>query len=717
MLAVGFWWVLRTLVGGLFLGAASNVEAQSPLLIYTDHLVNGFQDWSWAARSLSNTSPVHSGSNSISVTASAWQALSFWHQDLNGPAYSNLTFWANGGTGGGQKVQLYIQYGTNSGPAFQLAVLPANSWLFYQIPLSKLGVANATNLNRINWQLTSSGSSGTFYVDDVELTSQPAPLVHLAVNVNQPLRVADSRWFGVNTAVWDGNFDTSTTISLLREIGPRIMRFPGGSLSDEYHWASNTTLTNTWHWSTSFANFVHVATNAGSQAFITVNYGTGTPGEAANWVRNANVTNHLGFKYWEIGNEVYGTWETDHNVYPNDPYTYAVRAADYYNQMKAADPTIKVGVVATPGEDSSSNGYTNHPALNPRTGRTHNGWVPVLLTTLGGLGVTPDFIVHHRYPEFTDSANPIGSDSDSFLLQCSTAWFADAAELRQEITDYLGSSGTNIELVCTENNSDAGAPGKQSTSLVNGLYYADSLSQLMKTEFNSFVWWDLRNGTDTGGCFDPELFGWRTYGDLGMVNGLNNVDPVFYAFKLMSLFIQPGEQVLSASSDYPLLSAYAARGANGEVRLLVLHKDTSTNFNAQIVINGFTPDNTAAVRGYGILQDEATRTNAIASAQDISTNTITGTSTNFNYSFPPLSLSLLTLAPAAPRLAILSTPASGGQLTLELQGQTGVRYVIQSASELSRWVNVTTNTLNSDTLDLIYPAPSGAQYWRAVWQP
>ena len=80
---------------------------------------------------------------------------------------------------------------------------------------------------------------------------------------------------------------------------------------------------------------------------------------------------------------------------------------------------------------------------------------------------------------------------------------------------------TNVELVCTENNSDAGAQGQQSTSLVNGLYYADSLGQLMQTEFNALVWWDLRNGTDTSGWFDSTLYGWRTFGDLGMVNGLN----------------------------------------------------------------------------------------------------------------------------------------------------------------------------------------------------
>ena len=52
----------------------------------------------------------------------------------------------------------------------------------------------------------------------------------------------------------------------------------------------------------------------------------------------------------------------------------------------------------TPGEDSYAN-YTSHPAYNSREGASHNGWTPVLLATLRASGVTPDFIIHHRYPE------------------------------------------------------------------------------------------------------------------------------------------------------------------------------------------------------------------------------------------------------------------------------------------------------------------------------
>jgi len=53
-----------------------------------------------------------------------------------------------------------------------------------------------------------------------------------------------------------------------------------------------------------------------------------------------------------------------------------------------------------------------------------------------------------------------------------------------------------------------------------------------------------------------------------MINGLSTRHPPFYAAKLMQHFVQPGDTILSASSDYPLLSAYAARGASGALTLL-----------------------------------------------------------------------------------------------------------------------------------------------------
>lgn len=761
---------------GLALAAvigAMTTHAQTSLIVYADGLVNGFQDWSWvpvAQRNFNNTSPVHSGSRSISATAAYWEGISFHHSEFDTSPYSEFSFWAHGGSSGGQRLQVYAEYGSSSAPAYTLPVsLPANTWQQFKIPLSTLGIANRPNVHRITLQLRNDGTSGTFYLDDIEFTAKPVPaLVNVSLNATQSVRIADARHFGVNIAIWDSYYDPpnhATTISLLQEMGSLTVRMPGGSTSDAYHWSANPP-----SWQASFPEFMRVATNTAAQMFVTVNYGSGTPQEAAAWVAYANGnaalygtpnditlgtdsngtdwrtvgywarlrtltaaqnpdnqfdflamgrSAPLGIKNWEIGNENYGTWETDNNVLTNHAYTYAFRATNYLALMKAADPTIKVGVVSVPGESSYDNGYRDHPARNPRTGVTNYGWTPVLLTTLKNFGVTPDFLVHHHYPEWTDPNNVAASpDNDATLLQSTGNWASDAANLRQQIADYFGPPGTNIELVVTENNSDAGQQGRQSTSLVNGLYYADSLGQLLKTEFKGFVWWDLRNGTDTAGFFGPNIYGWRTYGDLGMINGLNTRHPTFYAAKLMQYFARPGDKILNPTTDYNLLSAYAARRANGSIALLVLNKSLVTNLNAQITLNGFTPGTAATVRSFGIPNDEAARTNGPAALQDITTSSIANAGANFTYNFPRLSMTILTLTPTAPRLTILpqTTP---DEVVVQLQGQAEVPYVIQSSSNLLAWVSIGTSRPTGSTVNVtnVVAPDSSMKFFRAVWQP
>jgi hypothetical protein len=718
--------VFVPLVVALLLFSGQNVNAQANLPIYTDHLVNGFQDWSWAPRNMGSTF-FHAGTNSIAVTNSSFfQGISFHQNPFSTSIYTNLSFWANGGTNGGQVLEVYVALNDVDQSHYTIpGSLPANTWQQYFVPLTQLNAANKTNLTRITIR-DIGGNTTTFYLDDIQLNAKPAPpAVNISVNATQNVRSVDFRMFGFNTAIWDSNFDTSQTVSLLKEVGATILRFPGGSLSDEYHWGSNKTLSNTWTWVTSFSNFTHVATNVGVQAFITVNYGTGTPSEAANWVRHSNVTNNFGFKYWEVGNENYGTWERDWNTNllyrANDGWSYASRFYTYYNAMKAADPTIKVGIVVAPGEDSyiNQNSDHTHPATNLLTGQIHYGWTPVLLQTLKSIGITPDFAVNHRYPEYTGAGfQPNCPDSDALLLQSARAWADDAADLRRQIAAYFGPEGTNIELVVTENNADAGNQGRQSVSLVNGLYYAESLAQLMKTEFNSFIWWDFRNGADNAGAIDPTLYGWRTTGDLGMVGGLNTRYPAFYAAKLMQSFARPGDFILNASSDYLSLSAYAARRASGAISLLVANRDTVTNLNAQITLNGFVPGSSATLRSYGIPQDEATRTNGPAASKDIATNSIADAAGTFSYNFPPLSLNLFTLNPAAPTLTALSGQPPG-QFVFQLNGQSNVRYYTQNSTNLTTWTTVATNTLSSSVLLITNPIPpaSAMQFWRAVWLP
>ena len=714
----------------LWLLGISALSAQAPLWIYTDRLVNGFEDWSWIDRDMLQTGVVYRGTAAIRATGNAaqWPGLSFRREPFDARLYENLVFWAHGGTNGGQRLQVTAEDAAGTGPAYTLPTpLGANQWRQYTVPLSALGKANSTNLHRINLQLRANGTSGTFYVDDVYLTAKPAPaLVRMAVDASRVIRIADNRWFGVNAVIWDNDFadnptERNRTLGLLREMGMTTLRFPGGSLSDEYHWQSNRTRTNTWQWNTSFDEFMSVATNMQAEIFITVNYGSGTPEEAAAWVRYANVINRFGIRYWEIGNECYGPWEYDTNARPHDAYTYAVRAAEYIRQMKAVDPTIRVGVVAVPGEDRYDNGYRDHPGVNLRTGETRYGWTPRMLTALRNLGVRPDFLVHHHYPQWTQE-NPLHCPvSDPMALLSTGNWASDAADLRRQIQDYYGPGGEQIELVVTENNIDAGAQGRQSTSLVNALYYADSLGQLMRTEFNAFVWWNLRNGTDTKGAFDSTLYGWRTYGDLGMINGPATRHPVFYAAKLMSFFARAGDHIVEASSDYPWLAVHAARRANGHLTVLVLNKDSQVSLTAQLEMRGFRPRSPAVVRFYGIPQDEAARTNAPVSAQDLSHFEIAVAGPVFTNVFPPLSLTLFTFEPAPlepPRLSLVPR-SQPPRWELQITGPSGVPHVLEVSSNLLHWVAAATNQPTNGVWTSDWPMDAAwpQRYWRARLQP
>jgi alpha-L-arabinofuranosidase len=613
------------------------------MALYDDAFVNGWQDWSWASVNSANTNPVSTGTSSIAVRAAPFTALRFHHASMDSSNYTSLTFWINGGSAGGQILTLNGLLSGNAQPGYTLPPLVANTWQKITVPLSTLGVDNKPDLSDF-WLQETGGVDQTanpFYVDDVRLDLAPPPaVVNVTVDGKQKIREVDPRLFGLNAEIWDGSFNTTTTADLLNEADNQALRFGGGSLSDTYHWQTNTSDGSTTTWATNIDAFATIAVATHAEVFITSNYGTGTPQEAADEVKYTNKTKHYGFKYWEIGNENYGTWEVDHNVRPNDPVTYAMRFKDYFKQMNAADHSIKIGAVLVADEDSQAN-YTDETVTNPRTGQTHNGWSAVMLANFKKLGVIPDFVIYHRYEQAP------GGENDAFLLNSAKTWPNDAASIRQMLNDYLGNDAKKVEIVCTENNSVFSNPGKQTTSLVNGLFLADSLANIMKTEFNAFFWWNLRNGQETGNNNSASLYGWRNYGDYGIVTyatpaGPADRYPTFYVYKLLQHYARGGEKVVAAASDYNGLGIYAVRDHQTKtLRLLLINKHPTATLNVNIVVSGFKVGQQADVFTYGIPQDEAARTGT--GSADIAQSTVTLPGATFTWSPAPYSVTVIQL--------------------------------------------------------------------------
>ena len=153
-------------------------------------------------------------------------------------------------------------------------------------------MGNVTNLAGIEiWN--NSTLQSNFYIAGITLVAAPTPaIVHVSVNATNPVRTVDSRVFGINTAAWDGYLDTPSTISILTNMNNQALRWPGGSWGDIYFMTNEPPVC----WGRDTTNFIHVATNTHAQVYFIVNYGSGTPNQAADWVRICNITNHCSFQ-------------------------------------------------------------------------------------------------------------------------------------------------------------------------------------------------------------------------------------------------------------------------------------------------------------------------------------------------------------------------------------------------------------------------------------
>src|SRR5262245_58674534 len=174
---------------GVLLAFAPSALAQTDQLIYTDALVSGWQNWSWATINLANTSPVHSGTQSASVNADAWEAIYLHHDAFDTSGYTDLVFWIHGGATGGQLLQVQALLNGTAQSAVALAPLPANTWQKITISLASLGVANKPNMDGFWIQDRSGTTKPAFYVDDISLTAVPPPtVVNVTVDAAQTSR-------------------------------------------------------------------------------------------------------------------------------------------------------------------------------------------------------------------------------------------------------------------------------------------------------------------------------------------------------------------------------------------------------------------------------------------------------------------------------------------------------------------------------------------------
>jgi hypothetical protein len=449
--------------------------------------------------------------------------------------------------------------------------------------------------------------------------ADPAP-VRVTVNTRAGLATVPDTALGVNHAVWDSQLGTAETADLLGAAGVRMMRYPGGSYGDIYHWETHTAPGGFVAPNTDFDTFMAGVRRAGAQPIVIANYGTGTPEEAAAWVHSANVVKGYGVKYWEIGNELYGNghygaeWEADNHP-DKSPTGYANGVVAHSRAMKAVDPTIKIGaVLTTPANWPDGVVAEGDPAV----------WNQTVLSIAGP---HIDFAILHWYPGGSSAEALSKSDQIGDMIYM----------VRRQIAAYAGPDAGRIGIAMTEMNISVGK-----NTQPGALLAAQAYSSLLESGVFTVDWWDVHNGIGTVST----VAGHTDYDDFGLLSSAGcNADGVcepafntpfapYHGIQLMNLFARPGDQFVRAATSEPLISAHATRRPNGDLALLLINKDPANAHPVAIDYPGFTP--APAPPTVHSFTNGAT---AIATGQSGSATSQT---------LPPYSLTALVLRPAAP---------------------------------------------------------------------
>jgi hypothetical protein len=380
----------------------------------------------------------------------------------------------------------------------------------------------------------------------------------------------------MNLANW---FDITQTgiASALQNAGVKAVRWPGGSASDNFHWETNTECEGGYvNANSTFQNFLKdVVVPADVDVAVTVNYGSnaacnagGDPAEAALWVANA-LSNGNNVSHWTVGNEVYGSWETDLHTDPHDPTTYASAVASgFYPQMKAANPKTLVGVVVEPGDN----------------------WDGIVLSN-----ATYDFVEYHFY------AQAPGQESDAYLV--GQAAQALTTQINAVKADLATAGHADTPIYVGELGSVYTDPGKQTSSITQALFAGQVLGELMNAGVSRATWWLGFGGCSdaTSGNFSSSLYGWQNFGgymlfsdgipEYGCTNAtplaLGTPLPTARAFQLFSSIAKNGEHVLgtTVNGDTANIRAYAASSNTGTA-LVLFNLNETTSEAVAVTVNG-----------------------------------------------------------------------------------------------------------------------------------
>lgn len=436
---------------------------------------------------------------------------------------------------------------------------------YYQPPdAQENGIFDLNGVVSLDFKPSGEGTTGYFEIDNIRLTNKrELPKVERPALVNATIKgdfntvvnpEISGGIFGINAALWDGdllkvNNAKVQTAEFVKRINHGIIRYPGGLRADDDHWKE---ILDNKDWMVDTDEFLDWLKKTGeTNAMFTVNFGSGTPEEAAAWVKHTNIDKKAGIKYWEVGNEIYGNWHPYYEKYGKDGGTiYGKRARQFIEAMKKVDPTIKVAVV----------------------GVLEGDWNDKVLQETADVA---DGIIVHHYPQH------FGEENDFALLSAPQTLEPIYERLHKLSDKWKDKAGKKIEIWLTEWNSVDFNPGPQTLSVENGLFVADYLGMLAQLGVDNAQYWDIHNDITPEG------------GDYGYLTRsgedcMNCPRPSYWAFQMASDALRGKLLKTTVEGDKEShITTYLTQ--NGKKKsLLIINKSPYSEFNFKLDIPGFT---------------------------------------------------------------------------------------------------------------------------------
>jgi hypothetical protein len=320
----------------------------------------------------------------------------------------------------------------------------------------------------------------------------------------------------------------------------------------------------------------------------------------------------IGIKYWEVGNETFGSGYYDSGgdngysinysvAYPyttNPRYGNSLLSPTAYGQevklfslaMKAVDPTAKIGVVvSTPPGDYSWDSFHNQR------------WTP---TVLAQCATNIDFVIAHWYPYSAtlDGSNLLGQVGGTIPFMINGASTGNDAGTQSGLRDWINdyrSDGTNVQIFITEFGYNGtvtnGISGKAFLGPVNALYAADCYS----------TWLSY-------GVANVDYLEMTAQSFLNGNSSSLTVGEVDYAMQMLRHLANVGDSFVNATSDTGNLRAQAVMQQNGNLAILLINENPNVSQTVSVTVTNVALHATGTAYQFGV-QNFST-TNEIPSA-------------------------------------------------------------------------------------------------------